>query len=1063
MSFLRSWFEQEQQDKQIILEKFWNQCVLNPDEKRREQAINGIKDHFLLALPEPGISQNDWITKVNSAWKDPSTFTNKEKFFGFFTHISSLKAVGVAEGLISSPKAKEEAVNITDNEKNALKQYTEDRNITVSVIAGSVKTNNILPLCSENYTTSDVFTTQSVSKVFTGVLALRMLEEGIITERDLNTPSMQIEKSVENLLAEKAPRVLDQMRKVTLHQAMTHHAGLGVGEGVGFGDYYSDYINKVEKARAENRDAPAIKKLEDFIQFIPNQTTSPGTIGECDLLFMSYSPLGTNILTLNKPTYILSPEGLYYVSNSDNKISSDNLIPLDSQKVTVDNLWAQLAGQITPYNGTVEKLTPEQQNLITTKTGHLPVGITNNYKYSNSSIILTALSLEYLYNKNRNKELEPNPLDFNAIMKKYVTGHNAANMSCFEPSSKGLKLKFNPADLNAEHMVGSPGGGYLSTAEDLAKFAAWMHDKCQQPEFVKLIEKYGQEFCPYPTSKTIEHTGDGPSNSAFFSLNWGTGNLVIVLNDQRAIAASEVGREIKDHILSQKGEEYKTELSLPRPADSSSRSSTAFIINSGFNLTTPNVKPSQAAASLPKSSYPLGKQNNMSTQERVMMIDENQIKETMKKENADISGVTIAFIGDKGTISTKQMGVTGKDSTTPVTPETVFGAASLSKPVFAYLVLKLIEANNSSTNKNNIEAGKFTAPFDLDTPLNDILPLEEASLTLGLGGLSNQLNEKLGKTDKELGGLLTARMVLSHRTGLPIVHGEKDGPLKFQFEPNTEYGYSGVGYAYLQKVIEKLTNSNLEKLAKEHVFVPLEMSDNTSFIADKSRPQVTQAANSLQTTASDYARFIRACMEDRDLFKPACTSTGAVLNMTNDDWATKVKVPLDDLKHVARSLIWGLQIDDDGKPIRAYHTGDMSENRAFVAMNLENKTAIVYFANSHNGHILADQIISPNIELKNALNCFSQQYGFAVKFEDNWQTLENERGERIGAYLKSRNNPADKPVALVQQQSEEKKDVKTLEKQQEIGTPASEPDENTQTVYKSPTPLSLSTKLTRDH
>ena len=62
---------------------------------------------------------------------------------------------------------------------------------------------------------------------------------------------------------------------------------------------------------------------------------------------------------------------------------------------------------------------------------------------------------------------------------------------------------------------------------------------------------------------------------------------------------------------------------------------------------------------------------------------------------------------------------------------------------------------------------------------------------------------------------------------------------------------------------------------------------------------------------------------------------------------------------------------------RAYHTGDMNEYRAIVAMNLQDKTAIVYFANSRNGHILADQIIAPNVELADGLSAFFQEWGFA--------------------------------------------------------------------------------------
>jgi hypothetical protein len=62
------------------------------------------------------------------------------------------------------------------------------------------------------------------------------------------------------------------------------------------------------------------------------------------------------------------------------------------------------------------------------------------------------------------------------------------------------------------------------------------------------MKKYGQEF--FHDNK-ISHAGDAPSGSAYFSLNLQTGNIAIVLNDQRRGAASELGYAIEDNIFSQ--------------------------------------------------------------------------------------------------------------------------------------------------------------------------------------------------------------------------------------------------------------------------------------------------------------------------------------------------------------------------------------------------------------------------------------------------------------------------------------------------------------------------------
>lgn len=188
------------------------------------------------------------------------------------------------------------------------------------------------------------------------------------------------------------------------------------------------------------------------------------------------------------------------------------------------------------------------------------------------------------------------------------------------------------------------------------------------------------------------------------------------------------------------------------------------------------------------------------------MLDSNRLKRLMKE--AKIPGVSIAFVDAQGEIYPLPLGVINQDhpffknpnGSIDVTPETFFAAASLSKPVFAYLVRKLIEANKVNIscfppNTAQPRLGKFNLPknlkqFDLDTPLYKILP---------------ELNRS---KDSAKAKALTPRLALSHRTGIPISQG--NGTPEFSFEPGTEYGYGGLSYLYLQIAIERLTDSSLQ-------------------------------------------------------------------------------------------------------------------------------------------------------------------------------------------------------------------------------------------------------------
>ena len=128
---------------------------------------------------------------------------------------------------------------------------------------------------------------------------------------------------------------------------------------------------------------------------------------------------------------------------------------------------------------------------------------------------------------------------------------------------------------------------------------------------------------------------------------------------------------------------------------------------------------------------------------------------------------------------------------TPLDAGTIFEAASLSKPVFAYLVLRLADRGE----------------FDLDRPLSEMLEYPRLAH-----------DERYKR--------ITGRIVLSHGTGLPNWGGEK---LTLQFDPGTAYGYSGEGFVFLQKAIERVTGRSLEELARREVFQPLGMT-RSSFV-----------------------------------------------------------------------------------------------------------------------------------------------------------------------------------------------------------------------------------------
>ena len=170
----------------------------------------------------------------------------------------------------------------------------------------------------------------------------------------------------------------------------------------------------------------------------------------------------------------------------------------------------------------------------------------------------------------------------------------------------------------------------------------------------------------------------------------------------------------------------------------------------------------------------------------------------------------------------------------PASAETVFRVASITKVVTAMVTLNLVEQ------------GKW----DLDQPLSNYW-----------------IDPDLADDPRR--DRITTRLVLQHRTGLP---NWRDGKLQFDFDPGERNQYSGEGFEWLRRSLEKATGEKMEVLATRLVFVPAGMKSTTylwpawvpprysgeytgdTFVGYGNEPEANGAAD-LMSTAQDLARF----------------------------------------------------------------------------------------------------------------------------------------------------------------------------------------------------------------
>ncbi len=321
-------------------------------------------------------------------------------------------------------------------------------------------------------------------------------------------------------------------------------------------------------------------------------------------------------------------------------------------------------------------------------------------------------------------------------------------------------------------------------------------------------------------------------------------------------------------------------------------------------------------------------------------------------EAVRLPGMAIAVLHDGELVLQENYGVRDVRDHRPLTEATSFAGLSFSKTITAYLAMRLVDQGR----------------LDLDRPLAELLPasLPTYDFYTDLEG-------------DERHRALTARHVLTHTTGWPNWRWfTPEDRLSFLYEPGERHSYSGEGFAFLQLAIEEHTGKGFEELAQEEVFAPLGMKRSsmvwqerfeTDYAEDhdlagrplrRERRDEPQAAGSLQTTAVDYARFLRAVLtgeglsdtarrglvsrqvqvRHRRMFGPLAVETTSEHEATGLGW----------------TLGWGYVETPFGPAI--FHTGNDVGSANYSIAFLEPRVAVVLMGNSQRLEGIAADVVA---------------------------------------------------------------------------------------------------------
>ena len=337
---------------------------------------------------------------------------------------------------------------------------------------------------------------------------------------------------------------------------------------------------------------------------------------------------------------------------------------------------------------------------------------------------------------------------------------------------------------------------------------------------------------------------------------------------------------------------------------------------------------------------------------RAGLVDTLDLLIPQLMEQYSVPGAAVSLVRDGEVAWSEGYGLADRGRGVPVTTDTVFQVASISKAVTSWGVMRLVESGQ----------------LELDAPVEQYLT-----------------RWHLPPSKYDASGV-TIRRLLSHSAGLSV-HGypglPPDGPLpsleeslsgnnggagslRITMEPGAQFEYSGGGYTLLQLIVEEVTGETFSAYMQREVLDPLGMVHSSFEWRADLRPATAiaysetgvslpnylfteQAAAGLYTTAPDLARFVAA-----EMAGPNGEPAGR--GVLSPDTLALMFTPAIQSQGHAQGLGQGIETLPGGSKLIG-HGGANAGWRALISAIPELDLGIVILTNSDNGSALIDDVL----------------------------------------------------------------------------------------------------------
>jgi len=203
----------------------------------------------------------------------------------------------------------------------------------------------------------------------------------------------------------------------------------------------------------------------------------------------------------------------------------------------------------------------------------------------------------------------------------------------------------------------------------------------------------------------------------------------------------------------------------------------------------------------------------------------------------DVPGLSIAVIKNNEIEWAKSYGVKEKGTSDIVTLNTMFQAASMSKPITGIVAVSLAEQGKIDLySPVNEQLTSWQIPENEFTKKTAVTP---ELLLMHLGGINVHGFHGYSVSD-------TIPTIIDILNGTSPANSE---PMEVVFEPGTKWEYSGGGYTILQLLMEDVSGKPFPQLMKENLFDPLGIK-NSTFSNDLSKNEKASVAKAYKYDGS---------------------------------------------------------------------------------------------------------------------------------------------------------------------------------------------------------------------